>query len=129
MGDLLEGVVQVLTLVNVMTALLGGGMAGYHLIGRLAADPSWVSPASTPRGVGLLVGWYSIAVGALFYMGQAVAGLLVGDPGWPRLASRFLLWLVFCAAMGAATWLRLHDHERQRRLEARERARRELPPG
>lgn len=68
---------------------------------------------------------YAIAVGAVFYVGQAAASILDGDPGWPRIVTRFTIWVVFCVAMGVATYLRLVWHTEQRHREARARAIRE----
>jgi cyanate permease len=126
MDDFTTGVVQVLTVVNIATALIGGSLAGWFLIGQVAADPTWISPTATPRGVGILTGAYSIAVGAMFYLGQTVAGIVDGDGGWPRLATRFVLWALFCVALGVATWLRLVLHTHGRRRQAHDRAQAEL---
>ncbi len=126
MDEFGAGMAQVLTLVNVLVALAGGALAGYFLVGQVAADPAWVSPDANARAVGLLTTSYSVAVGGLFYLGQVVAAVADGDTGWPRLATRFVLWLAFCFAMGVGTWLRLRVHEHVRHLEARARARDEL---
>lgn len=126
MGELEQGVAQVFTAVNLITGVLGGLLAGYFLVGLVAADPTWVSPLATPRRVAVLVASYNVAVGGLFYLGQTVAALMDGDTGWPRLATRFLLWIVFSLALGVGTYARLVVHARQRERQARERVRREL---
>lgn len=126
MDEFTSGVAQVVTLANIIIALIGGALAGYFLVGVVAGDPTWVSPVATPKAVGILVGSYSIAIGGLFYLGQTIASLVDGDPGWPRIASRFVVYVVFCLALGAFTWLRLVWHIDHRRREARLRAQREI---
>lgn len=126
MTDFIADVALVLTTANVVTALLGGVLSGYFLIGAIAADPTWISPKATARSVAMLVGTYTIAVGGVFYIGQSVAALVDGDPGWVRIAARYAIWALFGAAMAVGTWARITRNDMDKHDEARERAQHEI---
>lgn len=126
MAELLQGFVEVLTAANLITAILGGLAAGFFLVGRAAAEATYVSPNANSRSVGVLVALYTLAVGAIFYIGQAAAGIAQGDDGWTRLAARFGLWVVFCIALGHGTALRVDWYLKRRKRQVLDEARRTL---
>ena len=107
-------------------AVLAGIGVGYWIVGRFAADPRWAAASASPRGLGILVAVLAAIVGLVFYVGQATATFVEGDPNWPRVVSRFGLWLLYAVFLGLGTWRRVADQVRARRTAIRTRAEREL---
>lgn len=107
-------------------AIVAGFGMGYWMVGKVAADPAWVSPTATPRGLGVLVTAMALGAGLLFFLGQAAATFAEQDPNWSRVVSRSGLWCVYALFLGIGTWRRVADHIAARLAAARLRAEREL---
>lgn len=86
---------------------LGVGLGfGYVVIARVTLSPRWRTQ-NTARAYGWLVGvlgaWFSFVV----VLSQVIASLITNDPLWPRVLSRYVMWLVASLGLGLGVWLRL----------------------
>lgn len=111
---------------TLIVAVLAGLGVGYWIVGRIASDPVWVAGTATPRGLGILTILLAVAIGLVFYAGQTAATWAENDDAWPRVVSRFGLWVVYSVFLGLGTWRRVADHLEARRTAARLRAKSEL---
>ena len=87
-----------MTLVGIVVAFVGGFAAGVllhelHVVGHPERRMRWIRSFL-----------YLGAVGALFYVGQAISALTLGVDPEP-IMSRYGLWLVFSAASAASIFL------------------------
>lgn len=118
-------VTEVWSPATLIVSVVAGIGVGYWIVGRVAADPAWVSATASARGLGLLAATLMIGVGLVFYVGQATATAVEGGP-WERVVSRFGLWVVYAMFLGLGTGRRVADHIEARKAAARIRAQREL---
>lgn len=107
-------------------AIVAGALVGYLIVGRFASDPEYASLLASAREIGLLTAVLASLLGIVFYVVQAVSSYADGDPQWPRVISRFGLWLVYAGVLGIGTWLRLEHAAAQRKRNALAQAHREI---
>lgn len=114
MNELTAAFGEVWTPATSITALMAGLAMGFFVVGTIAANPLYASNLAAASAVGRLVGGMAIITGVVFYVGQAIAAIADGDAGWPRVVSRFGLWMVYAIALGIGSWLRLRRHAAMR---------------
>lgn len=98
---------------SVLAAIAGGIVVGWTVSILVATNylgVVHVSPGVISIATGLLAAW----AGLVFYVGQLADAILSGDPGLPRIVSRFLIWLMFSASIGIGLWIPLDRQARPR---------------
>ncbi len=98
---------------SVLAAITGGLVVGWTVSVLVISNYLGVVHAS-PRLVATSTGLMAAWAGLVFYVGQVTDAMLSGDPGLPRILSRFLIWLMFSAAIGVGLWIPLERKERAR---------------
>lgn len=84
-------------------SLLGGGLTGVLLATVISSQLLGIA-ALAPRGMGIAVGALLLMSVGIFYLGQFTSAIVDGDPGWPRIVSRYLIFVLFSIAAGCGTW-------------------------
>jgi len=103
-----EHLAAVLTPTAILSAILTGLVFGAALPWLFARLTEPFIPdehaAALNRAPGLLIPFLAIPLGAAFWLAQIVTEIVQGGP-WPRLAGRFLIYLIFVAAVTIADLL------------------------
>lgn len=107
---------------TVIAALVTGFLLGFLFLGYLAAAPTYASVRLTAAKTALFTVASTLLTGIVFWGGQTFAAWLEGDPGWPRVMTRYVLWVIWALAMGVGTWLRLSIHDHRKARQARKAA-------
>ena len=118
--------VEVWTPLSVVAAIAAGLVVGFVLVGRFASDPAYASGVATPIEYGVIIAVLAAAIGMIFYSLQIFTSYIGGDTAWTRVVSRFGLWVLYAAAIGLGTWVRLRRHISRKHNEAHDRAVSEL---
>ena len=113
---------EVWTPLSLAIALVSGLVVGYILVGRFAVDPAYASGHASPLEYALVTAVVTAAAGLIFYGGQILTSWIGGDTAWTRVVSRYGLWLVYAAAIGLGTWVRLRRHLARKAAEIHDRA-------
>ncbi len=101
MTEHLAAVLTPAALLSAITAGLVFGAALPWLFARLVPEEH---VAALNRAAGVLVPFLAIPLGAAFWLAQIATEIEQGGP-WPRLAGRFVIYLVFVAAVTIADLL------------------------
>lgn len=118
----LQALTEVWTPLSIAAAIVSGLVLGLGLIGWLATNPRYsagLAGDATIAGLTFAISAFALLV---FYALQTLATYLVGDDAWPRVASRYGLWVVCSAAIALGTWLRLRRDRSTRKSKAHDRA-------
>lgn len=113
---------EVWTPLSVLAAVVSGLLLGVFLLGWFATNPRYSTGLVPPATVAFLTFWSSALALLVFYAGQTAATYLVGDEAWPRVASRYGLWVVSSGAIAVGTWVRVRVERHRRRTKAHDRA-------
>lgn len=103
-------VAAVVTPAAVIVAVAAGFASGFVLIGEVITGGKYGFPAHSAFAYAQLVTRLAIVFVGVFYVGQIVSSIVDGDPSWPRIAARFVLWIVYAFAAGAGVWLAVRRH-------------------
>lgn len=104
---------QVLTPSATVVSIAGGFTFGYLLLAQLIDSNRWGVPIPDPGAYGRLIAGVGVAYVVVFYIGQAVASMIGGDPQWPRVAARGVVFVAFAIAAGIGAWAGLHREWRR----------------
>lgn len=98
---------EVLTPANIVTALLGGFLAGWFVIADAIRDPRFGQATASGRYFGRRIALIALEYVGIFYLGQIASGIADADASWPRAAARFVVFIVFAVLSGAGAWAAL----------------------
>lgn len=110
----------------VAAAVLAGLGVGFFGAGPIIRSPYFSSGQATPFANGVMIAAVAAVSGIAFYVGQVFGAIAGGDDLWPRILSRFTLWLVYALFLGVGAWLSATRDEHNRHARARARALREI---
>jgi hypothetical protein len=85
------------TVASLGAAIVGGLAFGWVFVGFAIRNPLFSSGLATPLQNATLTTLIGAIGGGIFWLSQILAAFYDGDPLWWRIASRFTVWLVFCA--------------------------------
>lgn len=109
-----------------IAAIVGGLGFGYVFTAAIIRTALFASLAIPARVGAVLMGLLMMGAGILFYLGQVAATIAGGDSQWPRVLSRFTLWLVYAIFLAVGTYFAARRDEQRRHAWARETAQREV---
>lgn len=112
----------VLNPLSVGVAIVTGSLFGLLGVGWFASNPVYSSGLASEIRVATLTVAMTVFAGLVFYAGQTAATYLFGDPMWTRVASRYIVWLVFATSIGCGTYARMRRARALRRRHAHDRA-------
>lgn len=118
-----DGIVFIWSPAAISAGVAGGFGMGLLLIGPFASSPRYSAGLVPPSRIGILTAALGALLGLAFFVGQAVASYATGDALWPRVVARFGVWLIFAAALGVGTFIRVRIEDRRRKARFLARAR------
>lgn len=111
---------------TVLAAIVAGLGFGYIFTDTIIRT-AWFASLALPARLGaVLMGVALGGAGVVFYIGQVAATIAGGDSQWPRVLSRFTLWLVCAVFLAVGTYLAAKRDEAKRHARARDKARLEV---
>lgn len=100
-------ILEVLTPANVVTAIIGGFLAGVLVIADAIRDQRFGQATASRGFFGRRIGVIAFEYVGIFYLGQIASGIADADASWPRAAARFFVFVVFVVASSIGVWAAL----------------------
>jgi hypothetical protein len=121
-ADVIDILFGVWTPAVLVSAAMTGGGVGYIAVGAIIRNPLFSSGLASPSQNAALVTIVAMLGGGAFWIGQVIGSLADGDPLWPRVLSRFTVWLVFAGCLGIGAYFAARRDQARRTARARAKA-------